>query len=54
MWGDFQVIILYCHGGLIDKKFDVKKGGSPSWERSNESTTEFQPCIKNDCQPCSI
>jgi hypothetical protein len=41
MWGDFQVIILYFkYGGLIDKKFDVKKGGSLSWE-PNESTTEF-------------
>jgi hypothetical protein len=25
-------ILYFKYGGLIDKKFDVKKGGSISWE----------------------
>ncbi|MFB0911494.1 MAG: translocation/assembly module TamB domain-containing protein, partial [Flavobacterium sp.] len=35
MWGDFQAYegsYNFKYGGLIDKKFDVKKGGSISWE----------------------
>lgn len=35
MWGDFQPYegsYNFRYGGLIDKKFDVKKGGSISWE----------------------
>ncbi|WP_367752577.1 translocation/assembly module TamB domain-containing protein [Flavobacterium sp. WC2430] len=35
MWGDFQPYegsYNFKYGGLIDKKFDVKKGGSISWE----------------------
>uniref|UniRef100_UPI00374D76CE translocation/assembly module TamB domain-containing protein n=1 Tax=Flavobacterium sp. TaxID=239 RepID=UPI00374D76CE len=35
MWGDFQVyegIYNFKYGGIIDKKFDVKKGGSISWD----------------------
>ncbi|HJS00620.1 MAG TPA: translocation/assembly module TamB domain-containing protein [Flavobacterium sp.] len=35
MWGDFQAyegVYNFKYGGLIDKKFDVKKGGSISWE----------------------
>jgi hypothetical protein len=35
MWGDFQAYegsYNFKYGGLIDKKFDVKKGGSIIWE----------------------
>ncbi|MBU0942454.1 MAG: translocation/assembly module TamB domain-containing protein [Bacteroidetes bacterium] len=35
MWGDFQAYegtYNFKYGGLIDKKFDVKKGGQISWE----------------------
>jgi hypothetical protein len=35
MWGDFQAyegIYNFRYGGLINKKFKVKKGGSISWE----------------------
>ena len=35
MWGDFQAYegsYNFKYGGLVDKKFDVKKGGSISWE----------------------
>ncbi|NRT13521.1 hypothetical protein HNQ00_003174 [Flavobacterium sp. 14A] len=35
MWGDFQPYegtYNFKYGGFIDKKFDVKKGGSISWE----------------------
>lgn len=35
MWGDFQAyegIYNFKYGGLIDKKFEVKKGGSIVWE----------------------
>ena len=35
MWGDFQAYegtYNFKYGGLIDKKFEVKKGGSISWE----------------------
>ncbi|AWG22256.1 DUF490 domain-containing protein [Flavobacterium faecale] len=35
MWGDFQAYegsYNFKYGGLIDKKFDVRKGGSISWE----------------------
>jgi hypothetical protein len=35
MWGNFQAYegsYNFKYGGLIDKKFDVKKGGSISWE----------------------
>ncbi|MFA9188436.1 translocation/assembly module TamB domain-containing protein [Flavobacterium sp. FBOR7N2.3] len=35
MWGDFQAYegtYNFKYGGLIDKKFDVKKGGSITWE----------------------
>ncbi|WP_232505653.1 translocation/assembly module TamB domain-containing protein [Flavobacterium crassostreae] len=35
MWGDFQPYegsYNFKYGGLIDKKFNVKKGGSISWE----------------------
>ncbi len=35
MWGDFQAyegIYNFKYGGLIDKKFNVKKGGSITWE----------------------
>lgn len=35
MWGDFQAyegIYNFRYGGLIDKKFEVKKGGSIIWE----------------------
>ncbi len=35
MWGDFQAyegIYNFKYGGLIDKKFQVKKGGSIVWE----------------------
>ncbi|WP_225876834.1 translocation/assembly module TamB domain-containing protein [Flavobacterium muglaense] len=35
MWGDFQPYegsYNFKYGGLVDKKFDVKKGGSISWE----------------------
>lgn len=35
MWGDFQAYegsYNFKYGGLIDKRFDVKKGGSISWE----------------------
>lgn len=35
MWGDFQAyegIYNFKYGGIIDKKFDVKKGGYISWE----------------------
>lgn len=36
MWGDFQAyegIYNFKYGGIIDRKFDVKKGGYISWER---------------------
>ncbi len=35
MWGDFQAFqgeYNFKYGGLINRKFDVKKGGSISWE----------------------
>nr|WP_255462864.1 translocation/assembly module TamB domain-containing protein [Flavobacterium sp. GP15] len=35
MWGDFQAYegtYNFKYGGLIDKKFEVKKGGSITWE----------------------
>lgn len=35
MWGDFQAYegtYNFKYGGLIDKKFDVKKGGTITWE----------------------
>jgi hypothetical protein len=35
MWGDFQVyegFYNFKYGGIIDKKFDIKKGGSISWD----------------------
>ena len=35
MWGDFQVYkgdYNFKYGGIIDKKFDIKKGGSISWD----------------------
>ena len=35
MWGDFQAyegVYNFKYGGLIDKKFNVKKGGSIIWE----------------------
>ena len=35
MWGDFQAyegVYNFKYGGLIDKKFNVKKGGSIVWE----------------------
>ncbi len=35
MWGDFQAYegsYNFKYGGIIDKRFDVKKGGSISWE----------------------
>jgi hypothetical protein len=52
--GDFQAYegsYNFKYGGLIDKKFDVKKGGSILGR--NESATEFRRCIKR-LQPCSF
>jgi hypothetical protein len=47
MWGDFQAYegsYNFKYGGLIDKKFDVKKGSIPG-RKPNESATELRSSV---------
>ncbi|MCL9804335.1 translocation/assembly module TamB [Flavobacterium amniphilum] len=42
MWGDFQVykgVYNFKYGGIIDKQFDVKKGGYISWDGNPMNAT---------------
>ncbi|MEN9487836.1 MAG: hypothetical protein RL494_101 [Bacteroidota bacterium] len=55
MWGDFQVYqgtYNFKYGGLIDKKFDVKKGGYISWDGDPiNATLDMEAVYKTQANP---
>ena len=55
MWGDFQVyegIYNFKYGGIIDKKFDIKKGGSISWDGDPlNATLDMEAVYKTEANP---
>ncbi|MFM9987301.1 translocation/assembly module TamB domain-containing protein [Flavobacterium sp.] len=55
MWGDFQVysgIYNFKYGGIIDKKFDIKKGGSISWDGNPlNATLDMEAVYTTEANP---
>ncbi|WP_395046663.1 translocation/assembly module TamB domain-containing protein, partial [Flavobacterium sp.] len=55
MWGDFQVYegsYNFKYGGIIDKKFDIKKGGSISWDGNPlNATLNMEAVYKTEANP---
>ena len=55
MWGDFQVYegsYNFKYGGIIDKKFTVKKGGSISWDGDPlNATLNMEAVYKTEANP---
>lgn len=58
MWGDFQAYegaYNFKYGGLINKKFDVKKGGSISWEGDPmRAILNLEAVYKTDANPSAL
>jgi hypothetical protein len=55
MWGDFQVyegFYNFKYGGIIDKKFNVKKGGYISWDGDPlNATLNMEAVYKTEANP---
>jgi len=58
MWGDFQVYqgtYNFKYGGIIDKKFEVKKGGSISWDGNPlNATLNMEAVYKTEANPAIL
>lgn len=58
MWGDFQAYegtYNFKYGGLINKKFDVKKGGSITWEGDPmRAILNLEAVYKTDANPSAL
>lgn len=58
MWGDFQVYegtYNFKYGGIIDKKFEVKKGGYISWDGNPlNATLNMEAVYKTQANPAVL